>query len=162
MKKCVFAGTFDPPTVGHKYVVDCCLKIFDEVVVAIMVNTQKTPYLTVEERKALLGKLYNSENRVRILSFSGAAADLLEAENTPFYVRGVRDCIDFEYENRDFYASKRLKNDLIEIYIPAEQSESHVSSTLVKNSVRFSKDFSGYLPEEILEDFIKITEKKDV
>ena len=51
MKKCVFAGTFDPPTSGHRAVVEACLKIFDEVVVAIMVNTKKTPLLSQEERR---------------------------------------------------------------------------------------------------------------
>lgn len=162
MKKCVFAGTFDPPTVGHKYVADCCLKIFDEVVVAVMVNAKKTPLLTVSERVALLKKLFQNQSSVRVISFDGAAVDLLEAEGTPFYVRGVRDTVDFEYEKRDFYASKRLKGDLIEIFIPADQSETHISSSLVKNSVRFGKDFNGCMPPEIEEDFIKMTEKRNV
>lgn len=162
MKKCVFAGTFDPPTVGHKYVVDCCLGIFDEVVVAVMVNTGKTPLLTGGERLYLLQKLYKNEPRVRVVSFDGAAADLMERENTPYYVRGVRDTVDFEYECRDFYASRRLKKDLIEIFIPAVQEDRHVSSTLVKNSVRFKKDYADYLPKEILQDFIDITEERNV
>lgn len=156
MKKCVFAGTFDPPTVGHRYVMDCCLKIFDEVVVAVMVNTGKQPLLAADKRVRLIEKLYVGERRLRVVCFDGAAVDLLEREGTPFYVRGVRDCIDFEYENRDFYASKRLKGDLIEIYIPAEQGESHVSSTLVKNSVRFDKPYDSYLPEEIADDVARL------
>ncbi len=162
MKKCVFAGTFDPPTVGHKYVIDCCLKIFDEVVVAVMVNTKKEPCLKESERVRLLEKMYAGVKGVRVISFEGAAVDLLERENTPFYVRGVRDCIDFEYETRDFYASKKLKDDLIEIYIPAEQESSHISSTLVKNSVKFKKSCKGYLPEEIEEEFKALSEIKDV
>lgn len=58
MKKCVFAGTFDPPTSGHKSVVETCLKIFDEVVVAVMVNTSKRPLLTENQRAQLLKKLF--------------------------------------------------------------------------------------------------------
>ena len=53
-RKCVFAGTFDPPTSGHLEIVDTCLKIFDEVVVAVMLNAQKKPLLSAEERKTLL------------------------------------------------------------------------------------------------------------
>ena len=98
MKKCVFAGTFDPPTVGHKHVVGESLKIFDKVVIAVMVNTDKTPLFTVEERLYLLEKLFGGDKRIKVISFGGAAVDLLEMENTPFYVRGVRDSIDFEYE----------------------------------------------------------------
>ncbi len=72
MKKCVFAGTFDPPTTGHKKTVDDCLKIFDEVVVAVMVNRSKTPLFTEKERAALLKKLYADEPRVKVTVFDGA------------------------------------------------------------------------------------------
>ena len=161
-KKCVFAGTFDPPTTGHKRVIDGCLKIFDEVVVAVMVNTDKTPLLTEEERKALLTKLYANEKRVKVVIFEGAAVDLLERENTPFYVRGIRNTIDFEYENANFFANKKLKSDIITIYLPAEQDSLQISSTLVKNSVKFNKDYADYVPEEILQDFIKLMEKHNV
>lgn len=162
MKKCVYAGTFDPPTVGHERVVRAGLKIFDEVVVAVMVNTSKTPYFSVEERVSLLEELFRGEKRVKVVTFFGAAVDLLEREGTPFYLRGVRNAIDFEYETGDYYASKRLKGDLIEIYVPAEQNESHISSTLVKNSIKFSKEYEEYIPERIRESFKRLVEKKNV
>lgn len=161
MKKCVFAGTFDPPTTGHKKIVDDCLKIFDEVVVAVMVNTRKTPLLSVEQRALLLNKLFKGKN-VRVRIFSGAAVDILEEENTPFYVRGIRNTVDFEYENADFFASKKLKKDMVAIYLPAEQENLHISSTLVKNSIRFEKNYSDYIPEEILHDLVNILEKNNV
>ena len=161
MKKCVFAGTFDPPTTGHKKIVDDCLKIFDEVVVAVMVNTRKTPLLSEEQRALLLNKLFKGKN-VRVRIFSGAAVDILEEENTPFYVRGIRNTVDFEYENADFFASKKLKKDMVAIYLPAEQENLHISSTLVKNSIRFEKNYSDYIPEEILPDLVNILEKNNV
>ncbi|MDE6105332.1 MAG: pantetheine-phosphate adenylyltransferase [Clostridia bacterium] len=156
MKKCVFAGSFDPPTTGHKKVIDDCLKMFDEVVVAIMINTQKVCALTEEQRKGLIEKLYKNDNRVKVVIFGGAVVDLLEKENTPFYVRGVRNTVDFEYENQNFFANKKLKEDIVTIYIPAEQQSLHISSTLVKNSVKFNKDFKDYIPEEIYEDLLKL------
>lgn len=159
-KKCVFAGTFDPPTTGHKKIVDDCLEIFDEVVVAVMVNAQKSPLLTEEERASLLRKLFENKH-VKVRIFEGAAVDILEEENTPFYVRGVRNTVDFEYENADYFASKKLKKDMIVIYIPAEQENLHISSTLVKNSIKFNKDFADYIPEEIRDDLLKILKTKD-
>ena len=162
MKKCVYAGSFDPPTSGHRDIVDKCLKIFDEVVVAIMVNPNKTSYLTLEEREYLLKELYKNEERVKIVKFCGAAVDLLEQEKTPFYVRGVRNTVDFEYENADMFASKKLKGDMITIYIPAEQEKLHISSTLARSSVKFKKDLTGLIPKEIYQEFLKIAEKKDV
>lgn len=161
MKKCVFSGTFDPPTKGHEDVINKCLKMFDEVVVAVMVNRDKTPLLTENERKALLEKLFKGEKRVKVCVFGGAAVDILKRENTPFYVRGVRDIIDFEYENRNMYANKKLYNDLITVYIPSGQENLHISSTLVRNSVAFKKEYSDYIPEAIREDLLRILEKKD-
>ena len=162
MKKCVFAGTFDPPTTGHKGIVESCLKMFDEVVVAILINPEKSTLFTVEEREKLLKKLFESEKRVRVITFDGAAVDLLERENTPFYVRGVRNTVDFEYENANFFANKKLKRDIVTIYLPAEQESLHVSSSLVRNSFRFKKDFSQYIPKEIYEDIQKLLKDKYV
>ena len=162
MKKCVFAGTFDPPTTGHKRIVENCLKMFDEVVVAILINPEKSTLFTVEEREGLLKKLFGKQKGVRVVAFDGAAVDLLERENTPFYVRGIRNTIDFEYENANFFANRKLKEDIVTIYLPAEQENLHISSSLVRNSVKFKKDFSGYIPEEIYEDIEKILKDKYV
>ena len=160
MKKCVFSGTFDPPTKGHEKVIKTCLEIFDEVVVAVMVNPDKKPMLSEEQRRLLLIKLFKDEPRVKVVIFEGAAVDLLERENTPFYVRGVRNTVDFEYENSNYFASKKLKENLIEIYIPAEQENLQISSSLIRNSVRFKKAYSQYIPGAILEDLQKMLENK--
>lgn len=162
MKKCVFSGTFDPPTTGHTRIIEECLAIFDSVTVAVMVNTDKRPYLTVEERVRLLNKLYADDGRVKVVSFSGAAVDLLAEEGTRFYVRGIRDTLDFEYENRNAFANKKLMEDIITIYLPAGQDSLQISSTLVRNSVKFEKDFSEYVPKKILADFLALTEDRDV
>ena len=162
MKKCVFAGTFDPPTTGHKNVIDTCLEIFDEVVVGVGINTAKTPMFSADERKALLEKLYGGEKRVRVVLFVGAAVDPLESENTRFYVRGLRNTVDFEYETADHFASKKLKKDLVTLYVPAEQESLHISSSLVRNSRKFKKDFLSYVPEKILSDVIRLMEEKNV
>ena len=156
MKKCVFSGVFDPPTKGHRKNVLKCLEIFDQVVIAVMINPDKQPLLTVEQRKALLEKLFADEKRVKVRTFSGAAVDLLKEEKTPFYVRGVRNTVDFEYENQNNFASKKLYGDMITIYLPADQEDLHISSSVVRASVKFNKDYSDYIPEEIKEDFIKI------
>lgn len=160
LKKCVFAGTFDPITAGHERIINKCLKLFDEVVVAVLVNTAKATLLSLEERTGLLKQLYSDEVRIKIVAFDGAVVDLLEKENTPFYVRGVRNTLDFEYENQNYFANKRLKNDIITLYIPSEQDDLHISSTLVKNSVYFKKQYAEYLPEKIRESEIAILEKK--
>ena len=162
MKKCIFAGTFDPPTVGHEDVVLKCAKLFDEVVVAVLTNPQKQWLFTRAQRVALLKKLFERQKNVRVRTFDGAAVDLLREEDTVFYVRGVRDTIDFEYENRNNYASKRLMPELITLYIPCEQSHLHVSSTLVKNSIKFKKEYADLIPASILQDVSALLEERNV
>ena len=147
-KKCVFAGTFDPPTLGHKAVIENCLNVFDEVVVAILVNPNKQPYFTVEERKKMLSLTVKSE-RMRVVEFSGTVAELLDKENTNVYVRGLRNATDFDYETADFYATKKLNESVTALYLPCPQELLHVSSSIVRNSLRFHTPIDEYVTEEV-------------
>ena len=149
MRKCVFAGTFDPPTLGHKSVIEEGLKIFDEVVVAIMVNPMKTPCFSVEERKEMLALDFGEESRVRVVEFQGTVAELLAKENTKIYLRGIRNGVDLDFENANFYASKKLDTDLTAIYLPCKQELLHVSSSMVRNSLQFGTPIDEYVSKKI-------------
>lgn len=149
MKKCIFAGTFDPFTVGHEDTVTKSLAVFDEVLIAVAQNRSKQCRFSAQERLDMIKALYAAEPRVRVRLWEGAIVDLLKEENTRFYVRGVRNGADFDYETADFYASRRLDGELIELYFPAEQDRLHVSSTLVKNCMAFGKPYEEYLPQAI-------------
>ena len=149
-RKCVFAGTFDPPTLGHEAIIRDCLQAFDEVVIAVMVNPQKQPAFSVEERMQMLALITDSP-RVRIISFSGTVAQLLKAENTKFYVRGIRNGTDLDFENANFYATKKLDKDIIAIYMPCPQELLHVSSSMVRNSLKFQTPIDEYVSKEVRE-----------
>ena len=157
VKKCVFAGTFDPPTLGHKNIIETCAGMFDEVVVAIMVNPDKAPCFTVEERKEMLA-LDTANLTVRIIEFSGTAAELLQKEGTKTYVRGIRNSIDLDYENANFYASRKLDKELTAVYIPCPQELLHVSSSLVRNSLKFGTPIDEYVSEEVKAYIRKVKE----
>ena len=159
MRKCVFAGTFDPLTLGHKALIEECLTLFDEVVVAIMVNPAKQPYFPLEQRKEMLEIDFGREPRVRVIDFEGTVAELLEKENTKFYVRGIRNSIDLDYENANFYASKKLDSDLTAVYLPCPQELLHVSSSIVRNSLKFNTPIDEYVTKEVKEYIIKNTNK---
>lgn len=148
-KKCVFAGTFDPLTLGHEALVQTCLRLFDEVVVAIMVNPAKKPYFTVEQREEMLRLAFGDEPRVRVVAFEGTAAELLEKENTKIYVRGIRNGVDLDFENANFYASKKLDKDLLTVYLPCPQELLHISSSMVRNSLQFHTPIDEYVSKKI-------------
>ena len=150
MKKCVFAGTFDPFTAGHADTVEKCLALFDEAIVAVAENRRKACLFAARERAAMIA-VYANEPRVHVVIWDGAIVDLLQRENTPFYVRGIRSAADLEYENADFYASRDLYEGLIELYIPSERDLTYVSSTLVKNCIAFGKPFRNYVPKAVFE-----------
>ncbi|MBQ8374334.1 MAG: pantetheine-phosphate adenylyltransferase [Clostridia bacterium] len=149
-RKCVFAGSFDPPTKGHKAMIEDCLSLFDEVVIAVMVNPQKKPCFTVEQRKEMLALTVQSE-RIRVVEFSGTVAELLKAENTPFYVRGIRNTVDFEYENANYFATKKLDSEVVAVYLPCPQELLHISSSMVRNSLQFKTPIDEYVTKEVEE-----------
>ena len=157
-KKCVFAGTFDPPTVGHKYVIDTCLTVFDEVVVALMVNPQKKPTFSLEERQEML-RLCASNDRVRVVTFSGTAAELMKKEGADVYVRGIRGAQDVEYENYNFYATKKIA-DVNVFYIPCPQELLHVSSSMVRTALQFGISLDGYVTKEVKDFILKRAERR--
>jgi pantetheine-phosphate adenylyltransferase len=159
IKKCVFAGTFDPPTLGHQALIEECLKIFDEVVVAILVNPAKKPWFTLQQREEMLALTFGKESRVRVIVSTETVAEILKKENTPFYVRGIRNSIDLDYENANFYASKKLDPNLTAVYLPCPQHLLHVSSSMVRNSLQFHTPIDEYVSKDV-KDYIEKNTKK--
>ena len=151
MKKCVYTGTFDPPTLGHKGVVDDCLKIFDEVVVGVLCNPAKQSLFTMEDRLEMLRLTFGDETRVKVVAHEGTTVELLEKEGTSVYVKGVRNTIDFDYENADFFASCKLNPEITAVYIPCRQNLLHVSSSIVRNSLLFGTPIDEYVTKEVKE-----------
>lgn len=151
MKKAVFAGTFDPFTVGHEDTVKKSLALFDEVIVAVAENKKKQTLFTARERADMISAVFEKEKRVSVVIWEGVIAELLNKEGTPFYVRGVRNITDFVYETDDFYASRDLAPGMIELYLPAEQKHTHISSSLVKNCIAFGTPFGQYVPAAVRE-----------
>ena len=150
-KKCLFAGTFDPPTLGHKALVDECLKLFDEVVVALLINPAKSPYFTQEQREEMLRLMFGAEKKVRIVSSGLTVTELMKREGAEFYVRGIRNSIDLDYENANFYASRKLDPEFSTVYLPCPQELLHVSSSLVRNSLRFGTPIDEYVTKNVKE-----------
>ncbi len=157
-RKCIFAGSFDPVTLGHEYLIAQSLRLFDEVVVAILINPSKTPAFTLEQRKDMLRIALGDDQRIRIVEWNGTVAELLKKEETPFYVRGIRNTVDFEYENANYFASKRLNADMVPIYLPCPQELLHVSSSMVRSSLQFKTPVSDYLSPKV-EEYITACKK---
>ncbi len=162
MTTCVFAGTFDPPTNGHKDIIDKCLKMFDKVIIALLKNPNKEPYFSLEERQKLLKKLYDAEEDVEVVVFDGMLVDFMKNNNATVYVRGIRDEKDYEYEKTMCFYNTDMYPSLITIFIPTRQSLEHVSSSAIRQLIQMDADVSHYVPEEITGEIKRLVIKKGI
>ena len=149
MKKCVFAGTFDPVTKGHEEIIKKCADLFDETVVALCVNTKKQAMFSVEKRLEFLRKVCAKYENVKVVYHDGMLVDLMKSENAVYYVRGLRNGRDYDYENEINYINSDLMPELITVYIPCSALNVQISSTAVRELLNFNRDVSKYVPAEI-------------
>jgi pantetheine-phosphate adenylyltransferase len=156
MKICVFAGSFDPFTKGHEFVVDKCLELFDKVIIAIGVNTNKTPMFSSLERKEMIMKNYASNPRVQVEEFNGMLVDFMKDNQIKFNVRGIRDEQDYNYETTMERYNKDMYPDLVTLYIPTPSELIHLSSSGIRNIIELSADYKKYLPDNAVAEVEKI------
>lgn len=149
MKKCVFAGTFDPVTKGHEEIISKCSELFDEVIVAICVNVNKTTMFSVEKRLEFLKKTCEKYKNVKVMYHEGLLVDLLLKEGAKYNVRGLRNGRDYEYENEMNFVNSELMPEIVTIYIPCSDLNVQVSSSVVRELLKFGRHADRYVPDEI-------------
>ena len=145
MKIAVFPGTFDPFTLGHANIVERALPMFDKIVIGIGVNDGKTPAQDAALRADAIRKIYAEEPRVRVVVYDDLTVDLCLREKADFILRGVRSMKDFEYE-RDVAALNKRLSGIETILLFSEENLAHVSSSAVRELLKYGKDVSEFLP----------------
>ena len=142
----LFPGSFDPFTRGHESIVRRALPLFDKFVIAIGVNVDKRSFMTMEQRKALIESVFKDDPRVEVISYTGMTVDVAREVGAKFIVRGVRLIQDFENEKHLAEVNRDLTGiETILLYTLPEYS--HISSSIVRELVRYGQDVSAYLPE---------------
>lgn len=150
----LFAGSFDPFTIGHKSIVDRSLGLFDSVVIGLGVNTSKTPWMPLEERMAAIRRVYADQPRVVVESFPGLAADFARKIGARYLLRGVRSVTDFEYERNMADANRLITSGetdseagpLETVMLLSLPEFAVVSSSLVRELARFGAQYSQFIP----------------
>ena len=141
----LFAGSFDPFTIGHKSIVDRALPLFDEIVIGVGVNSGKRGHDTTENRCRSIEAVYAAEPRVRVVTFDGLTVDAARREGAQFLLRGVRSVVDFEYE-RQLADINRNISGIESVLIYALPELASVSSSMVRELAGYGVDVSEYLP----------------
>jgi pantetheine-phosphate adenylyltransferase len=142
----VFPGSFDPITNGHVDIVERGLRVFDRVRLAILVNPEKRPLFSIEERVSLIRDTYADNPRVEVDTFSGLLVDYAEEVGAAVIIRGIRAISDFEFEFQMTLMNRRLNPSIETVFMMPAESYSYVSSRLVKEVFQLGGRVSDLVP----------------
>lgn len=146
MRTAIFAGSFDPFTIGHDSIVRRAIPLFDRIVIGVGVNGRKKTMYTVGERVEAIAQLYAHEPRIEVKAYSDLTIDLAHREGANYIVKGVRSVKDFEYEREQADINKMLGG-VETLLLYAEPQFACVSSSLVRELIHFGKDAKEFLPQ---------------
>ncbi len=149
MKKAVFPGSFDPVTRGHMDLIARSANMFDELLIAVLVNIGKMPLFSVEERVEMLTVLTKQLPNVTVKSFDGLLADFVEQEQADAIIRGLRNTTDFEYEMALAQNNYKLNTRADTVFLATAPEYSYISSSGIKEIYRFGGSIEEMVPELI-------------
>ena len=145
----LFPGSFDPFTEGHLNILTRALTMFDEVVVAIGINQDKSGFFSTEQKIDIIRQATAGMKGVRIVNYDGLTIDICRKLGICHIVRGVRNMLDFENERSIADANRRLAPEIETIIIPTAQEFAHISSSAVRDILRHNGDTSLFMPEGV-------------
>lgn len=150
MKRAVYAGSFDPVTLGHLDIIQRSAEIFDEIVVGVLVNSVKSPLFSVEERVNMLKEATKTVPNCSVVSFSGLLVDFAREMDTNVIVRGLRAVTDFEYELQIAQSNRIVAPDVDTVFLITNIEYSYLSSSIVKEFASYGEDVSAFVPSNVI------------
>src|SRR4030042_5918302 len=146
-KVSLYPGTFDPVTNGHLSILTRALKIFDNLVIAILNNPKKVPLFSMDERIAMIREVLRDQRKVEIDSYNGLLVDYVIQKNSNVISRGLRALSDFEYEFQMALMNRKLNRNVQSIFLMTDYKWFYTSSTIIKEAASFGGDVSGLVPK---------------
>jgi pantetheine-phosphate adenylyltransferase len=147
--RAVYPGSFDPVTNGHIDLIERSAALFDEVVVAVLRNTEKTPLFTSEERADMLERAVRGLKNVTVASFAGLLVDFIGEIKASVIIRGIRAISDYEYELQMALMNRRLSSSVETVFMLPAEAYSYLSSKLVKEIAALGGSIGGLVPEDV-------------
>jgi pantetheine-phosphate adenylyltransferase len=151
MKIALFPGSFDPVTKAHVDILKRSISLFDKVVIGIGINSTKQALLSIEARKKMLEAVFANEPKVEIQTYSGLTVDFCKEIGAKYMIRGIRTVSDFEYEKAIAQMNHALVPEIESIFIVSKPGYSSISSSIVRDILRYKGDISQFVPKEVLE-----------
>ncbi len=154
MRRAVFPGSFDPVTKGHLDIIKRASKVFDEVIVAVLINPDKKGLFHIEERVELIEKITKNIENVHVESFHGLLVDYMKAIDAKIVIKGLRAVADFEYELQMALMNKKLDSTIETMFMMTSSEYSYLSSSSIKQILRFGGCIDELVPNEIVPDIM--------
>jgi len=146
-KRAVYPGMFDPVHNGHLDVIQRSLRIFDELIVAVVANPSKEPLFSVQERLEMIDEATSDlTNNFRIVAFDGLTIDLVTRERADCIVRGIRAVSDFEYEFQMALMNRKLSSTVETVFLMPHEKYTYISSKLIREVASFGRSVAGLVP----------------
>lgn len=148
MKKALFPGSFDPLTLGHVDIIKRGVVLFDEVIVAIGINSEKNYMFSLEERKHFIEKTFKDEPKVKVVTYEGLTVQFCIDIKVPFILRGLRNPADFEFEKAIAHTNRKLSK-IETVFLLTSAKTSFISSSIVRDVIRNKGNYTVLVPESV-------------
>jgi pantetheine-phosphate adenylyltransferase len=150
MNVALFPGSFDPVTKAHVDIIKRSIGLFDKVYIGIGDNSSKKGLLSIEQREKMLRAIFENEPRIHVIAYDGLTVEFCKSIGAQYMIRGIRTVSDFEYEKAIAQMNHSLAPDIESIFIVSKPGYSSISSTIVREILRYNGDVSQFIPKEAL------------
>lgn len=148
MKRAVFPGSFDPITLGHCDVINRGTQLFDELIIAIGENLSKNYLFSLEQRKAFIENIFSDNKKIKVFIYSGLTTDFCKEVKANYILRGLRNSIDFEYENSIAQTNKKT-GEIETVFLLSSPEKSFISSSIVREIIKHNGKFEDLVPNSV-------------
>lgn len=148
MKRALFPGSFDPLTLGHFDIISRGVTLFDEIIVAIGVNSDKKYMFSLQERKSFIEKAFSHEPKVSVVTYEGLTVDFCQEIDVEFILRGLRNPADFEFEKAIAHTNRDL-SPIETVFLLTSARTSYIASNIVRDVIRNNGDYTKLVPKSV-------------
>ena len=148
MRRAVFPGSFDPITLGHYDIIERGLTLFDEVILAIGINSEKKYMFSLEDRKKFIEDAFKNEPKIKVMTYKGLTVDFCREQNANFILRGLRNPADFEFEKAIAHTNRKM-SEIETVFLLTSSGKSYISSSIVRDVIRHGGNVSGLVPDTV-------------
>ncbi|NBW28596.1 MAG: pantetheine-phosphate adenylyltransferase [Flavobacteriaceae bacterium] len=145
MKKAVFPGSFDPLTLGHEDIINRAIPLFDEIVIAIGINSEKKYMFSLEDRKRFIEETFINEAKISVITYEGLTIDLCSKIKANYILRGLRNPADFEFEKAIAHTNRKLSK-IETVFLLTAAKTSFISSSIVRDVIRNGGEYEKLVP----------------